>query len=141
MARLLQNALFAGTHHSPEPEPRAGTRSGDKMATEMQSTQEIRRSIDGTRNRIDADLEELSTRIRERSRAVPGWLKGAGVAAVLLLARRPLFRVVKSAAAISFPIVVRMAVPVVIGRLLERRQDAYEDDPLFTASPTESPGA
>jgi hypothetical protein len=110
------------------------------MASEMQSTEEIRRSIDGTRNRIDADLEELRTRMRRRSRAIPGWVKGAGATAVLLLARRPLFRVVKSAAAISFPIVVRMAVPVVIGRLLERREQAYEDESLFTASPPESQG-
>jgi hypothetical protein len=51
---------------------------------------------------------------------------------------------VKSAAAISFPIVVRMAVPVLIGRLLERREEAYqevyEDDRFVTVSPPGSPG-
>jgi hypothetical protein len=110
------------------------------MATEMQSTEEIKRAIDGTRNRIDADLEELTTRMRQRSRAIPSWVKGASAAAVLLLARRPLFRVVKSAATISFPIVVRMAAPIVIGRLLERHEEAYDDESPFTASPTESRG-
>ena len=78
---------------------------------------DIERSLDGSRRRIDDDLDELSRRMHSRAESIPGWAKLAGVAAALFLMRRPLFMVVKAVARVSAPVVV----PLAIGRILERR--------------------
>lgn len=87
------------------------------MVTESRTVADIERSLDGTRRRIDDDLDELSRRLHSRADSIPGWAKLAGAAAALFLMRRPLFMMVKAVAKISAPVVV----PLAIGRILERR--------------------
>lgn len=88
------------------------------MIEEIRSTEEIERSICGTRRRIEDRFDELSRRLHARVDAVPGWAKGAGAAAFLYLMRRPLLRAIRSAAKWSAPVLV----PLAIGKVMERRQ-------------------
>ncbi|MGH9324195.1 MAG: hypothetical protein ACRD21_05695 [Vicinamibacteria bacterium] len=94
------------------------------MAEETRTPEQIQRSLHGTRRRIEDDLEELRRRMHSRADSVPGWVKGASIAAALYLMRRPLFRLVRAVATLSAPIVV----PLVIGKIMERRQSWGERD-------------
>ena len=93
------------------------------MEVDNRSPQEIQRSLHGTRRRIEDDLQELSRRMQARSESVPTWVKGASIAAGVVLVRKPLFRLMKAVAALSAPIVI----PIIIGRWMERREEAGEE--------------
>jgi hypothetical protein len=88
------------------------------MVEETHSTEEIERSLQGTRQRIEERFAELSRRLQSRADAVPGWVKGMSAAALLYLMRKPLLRALGSAAKLSAPILV----PIAIGKVMERRQ-------------------
>jgi hypothetical protein len=93
------------------------------MAEETRSTEEIERSLDGTRRRIEDRFTELSRKLHARTDPIPGWAVGAGAALLLFLFRRPLLLVLRSAAKASAPVVV----PLVIGKLMERSRGAHRD--------------
>ncbi len=96
------------------------------MMEETRSPEEIERSLSGTRRRIEHRFEELSQRLHSRADAVPGWVKGAGGAALLYVLRRPLLHALRSAVKWSAPVLV----PLVIGKVMERRR-AYRDRELL----------
>ncbi len=88
------------------------------MGEETRSTEEIERSLQGTRQRIEDRFAELSRRVHSRANAVPGWVKGVSAAVLLYLMRRRLLRAVGSAAKLSAPVLI----PLAIGKVMERRQ-------------------
>jgi hypothetical protein len=89
------------------------------MQADMSTPEEIQKSIYGTRRRIDDDLEELGRRMRQRSEAFPGWVRGAGIAGAVILLRRPIFRLLKTAAILSAPVVL----PILVQKFMERSQN------------------
>jgi hypothetical protein len=89
------------------------------MTEETRSPQEIEQSLEGTRQRIEDRFTELSRRLHARTDAVPGWAVGAAAAVIVYLFRKPLLRMLQSAAKASAPVVV----PMVIGKVMERRRD------------------
>jgi hypothetical protein len=86
------------------------------MPEETRSTEEIERSLDGTRRRIEDRFTELSRKIHARTDTIPGWVVGAGAGLLLYFLRRPLLVMLRSAAKASAPVVV----PLVIGKVMER---------------------
>jgi hypothetical protein len=88
------------------------------MTEETRSPQEIEQSLEGTRQRIEDRFTELSRRLHARTDAVPGWAVGAAAAVIVYLFRKPLLRMLQSAAKASAPVVV----PMVIAKVMEGRQ-------------------
>jgi hypothetical protein len=110
------------------------------MPEETRSTEEIERSLDGTRRRIENRFTELSRKLHARTDPIPGWAVGAGAALLLYFLRRPLLVLIRSAAKASAPVMV----PLVIGKLMERRRGgrAYvseEQSPFPSADPYGDP--
>jgi hypothetical protein len=100
------------------------------MVEETRSTEEIEQGLDGTRRRIEDRFSELSRRLQTRADAIPSWVMGASVGALVYLMRRPLLRALGSVAKMSAPVLV----PLVIGKVVERRRSnrAYREREAFS---------